>query len=86
MSNGSIVRATRVHLKLSQSHFAELLGVHAMTVSKWERDKLEPPRWYKGIMSVLTSVDVTGVDVEHHMVMFGPIATLCTLFKLYVAN
>ena len=33
---------TRTALGLTQAEFAQLLGVHAMTVSKWERGDASP--------------------------------------------
>jgi putative transcriptional regulator len=33
---------TRTVLGLTQAEFAQLLGVHAMTVSKWERNEANP--------------------------------------------
>lgn len=36
------VSLLRHHLALTQRAFAELLGVHPMTVSKWERGQLSP--------------------------------------------
>jgi DNA-binding transcriptional regulator YiaG len=34
--NGELIKAFRRHLKLSQTEFADLLGVHQATVSQWE--------------------------------------------------
>lgn len=36
------VRSVRQRLKFTQAQFAHLLGVHALTVSKWERGLLAP--------------------------------------------
>lgn len=35
---------------LTQAHFADLLGVHALTVSKWERGKLTPSPRQRAMM------------------------------------
>lgn len=45
-----LVRAARRALDLSQDLFAQLLGVHEMTVSKWERGLLEPGEWHKDLL------------------------------------
>jgi len=43
----------RQRLGLSQSAFAELLGVHAMTVSKWERGVLKPGAHQQRLLKAL---------------------------------
>lgn len=37
---GAEVKSIRESLRLNQAQFAQLLGVHSLTVSKWERDIL----------------------------------------------
>jgi molybdopterin-binding protein len=43
----------RQRLGLSQSAFAQLLGVHAMTVSKWERGVLKPSAHQQRVLKAL---------------------------------
>ena len=43
----------RQRLGLTQVRLAELTGVHAMTVSKWERGVLRPSRHQREILTVL---------------------------------
>ena len=43
----------RQRLGLSQSAFAQLLGVHAMTVSKWERGVLKPSAHQQRLLKAL---------------------------------
>ncbi len=43
----------RQRLRLTQGRLAELLGVHAMTVSKWERGVLFPAPHQAGVLDVL---------------------------------
>jgi len=38
-------------LNLSQAQFGNLFGVHAMTVSKWERGVLTPTDYQKALMA-----------------------------------
>ncbi|MBF2000001.1 MAG: helix-turn-helix transcriptional regulator [Synechococcales cyanobacterium C42_A2020_086] len=42
--NGELIKAFRKHLKLSQTEFAELLGVNQATVSQWENNVYQPTR------------------------------------------
>jgi transcriptional regulator with XRE-family HTH domain len=37
------IRNLRLRLRYTQSRLAALVGVHALTVSRWERDDLIPP-------------------------------------------
>jgi DNA-binding XRE family transcriptional regulator len=36
------IRGVRERLRLTQTQFAQLLGVHPLTISKWERGVLVP--------------------------------------------
>jgi putative transcriptional regulator len=49
MDSGNIT-ALRKALGLSQSEFGQLLGVHAMTASKWERGVLTPSAYQQALM------------------------------------
>lgn len=40
----------RNSLGLTQEKFGQLLGVHPMTVSKWERGELEPTAYQMGLL------------------------------------
>lgn len=41
----------RKSLKLTQQEFAQLLGVHHMTASKWERGELKPTGYQLALMT-----------------------------------
>lgn len=41
MGNGEIVKL-RKRMGLNQEQFAQLLGVHKLTVSRWERGEAKP--------------------------------------------
>ena len=43
---------TRHRLGLTQIEFAALLGVHPLTVSKWERGALEPSSYFEALIAV----------------------------------
>ena len=47
------VRPVREKLGLSQKELAELLGTHAMTVSKWERGVLQPSEHHRRILRAM---------------------------------
>lgn len=42
MMNPKTIVATRESLGLTQAQLAQLVGVHVLTISKWERDVLTP--------------------------------------------
>lgn len=52
---------TRTRLGLSQGEIAELLGVHAMTVSKWERGVLAPNDHQREILRALSEAAEKGL-------------------------
>lgn len=57
----SSTKALRERLNLSQKALAELLGVHAMTVSKWERGVLAPSAHQRRMLRALTGAAASGV-------------------------
>lgn len=50
----------RKRLTLSQAELAELIGVHPMTVSKWERGQLKPNAWQRSLYAALGRIDFLG--------------------------
>lgn len=44
------IRSLRISINLTQEHFAQLLGVHSLTVSKWERGLLKPQPYHQALM------------------------------------
>lgn len=55
------LKPLRVRLDLSQKELAKLLGVHVMTVSKWERGVLEPNEHQRRILRALTDAAEKGL-------------------------
>lgn len=55
------LKPLRARLNLSQSELAKILGVHAMTVSKWERGVLAPTAHQKQILSALSHAARNGL-------------------------
>jgi molybdopterin-binding protein len=58
------VRALRDRLELAQRELAELVGVHAMTVSKWERGVLAPNAHQRSILRALSDAAERGIKVR----------------------
>ena len=52
---GREIKQIREKLGLSQAHFGQLLGVHAMTVSKWERGALSPNGYQETLMKTFNT-------------------------------
>jgi molybdopterin-binding protein len=55
------LKSLRERLNLSQKELGDLLGVHVMTVSKWERGVLEPGDHHKRILGALTNAAEQGL-------------------------
>jgi molybdopterin-binding protein len=55
------VRQLRARLGLGQADFARLLGVHAMTVSKWERKVLQPNEHQRNVLRALSAAAEQGL-------------------------
>ena len=47
--NASKIRKLRGQLGLNQAEFAQLAGVHPITVSKWERDEAVPSAYQNAL-------------------------------------
>ncbi|PSO67880.1 MAG: transcriptional regulator [Cyanobacteria bacterium QH_7_48_89] len=59
-----LVRETRTRLGLTQTQFAQLLGVSFQTVNRWENGKTKPlPMALKRIEQELQLLDHRGVDL-----------------------
>ncbi len=56
------LRNLRKRLRLSQAELGQLVGVHAMTVSKWERGVLEPNPYQLALLERFTLAPVGGVS------------------------
>lgn len=47
--NAATILSLRKRLNLNQVEFAQLSGVHPITVSKWERSETEPTSYQKAL-------------------------------------
>lgn len=45
----------RQRLALTQAELAALLGVHLVTVSRWERGTLKPSNWHLSVLAVFAA-------------------------------
>ncbi len=57
------IRAVRQSLGMTQAQFAQLLGVHNLTVSKWERGILEPSPYHVALMRSFSLAAARDPDV-----------------------
>lgn len=55
------LKPLRARLNLSQKELGKLLGVHVMTVSKWERGVLEPSGHQKRVLRALADAAENGL-------------------------
>ncbi len=84
---GPGIRSTRQALFLTQAGLGVLVGVHAVTVSKWERGKLQPSPWMGALLSALHFTSLTmsrdvRTQVPALIASHGPIAALGFLLPL----
>lgn len=88
MSTTEII-SLRNSMKLSQPQFAQLFGVHPITVIRWEKGIKEPTDYQVGLMnSFKTAADteeVKNVGIGGMLVTVGVIAVLALLLGLAVA-
>ena len=58
------IQKLRKDLRLSQSEFGNLFGIHSMTVSKWERDVLRPNPYQFAVMEEFRKASKTDSVAE----------------------
>ena len=81
MTPAAQVKHTRHQLGLKQRELAALLGVHAITVSRWESGALSPPPYQLALLRHFGQVELPkGADVGVLLVTSGAIGTLERLF------
>lgn len=61
----------RLNLGITQGELAALLGVHPITVSKWERRKAEPSPWQCAALKMLWAVYADHLDVSTYIAQYG---------------
>lgn len=80
------ISSLRGKLRLTQEQFAQLLGVHSLTVSKWERGVLIPTPYQTALMHSFASAahkqpTIGGPALASIMLGAGVAAALLILLK-----
>lgn len=79
------IQQVREKLRLTQAQFGQLLGVHPMTVSKWERDVAQPTPYQEALIQQFTIASTTKEvqkrDLSGLLVGAGIIAVLALLLS-----
>lgn len=79
------VQQVREKLRLTQAQFGQLLGVHPMTVSKWERGVAQPTPYQLALIQQFTVAstkkEVQKSDLSSLLVGAGIIAVLALLIS-----
>jgi transcriptional regulator with XRE-family HTH domain len=87
---GNQVSALRQKLGLSQVQLAQLLGVHPLTVSKWERDVLAPTDHHVQLLASFAKARrakaAIGSEVAALLVTAGVVVALFTLLEAAIGN
>lgn len=80
----------RNRLGLSQSQLAELLGVHPLTVSKWERGVLRPSAHHEALLDSFEKArranKAIGEEVRSALVAAGVVLALYLLLSAAVGE
>lgn len=87
MSSEDIYKLRRV-LGLNQDKFGQLLGIHAMTVSKWERGVLRPTPYQIAMMEAFNKAarkEEIKRTLKNILVAAGVVAAVYLLLK-YARN
>ena len=82
--NADKIKQLRKKLGLSQEKLGQLLDVHTMTVSKWERGVLEPTPYQSAMMDEFekaTSKPEVKSSLKHVLIAAGVVAALYLLLK-----
>jgi DNA-binding transcriptional regulator YiaG len=80
------IKSIRMDLELTQERFAQLLGAHSITVSKWERGILKPSTWQHAIIEcahiALQKKPEQVKDLDYLLVADGIPGALYQLLKI----
>lgn len=78
------IKALRESLGLNQAEFAKLMGVHPMTVSKWERGILWPSSYQEEFFDQFQAAakhKIARDELKNTLITMGVIAALILLFQ-----
>ena len=82
--DGAAIKQVRSHLELSQAELATILGVHWVTVSKWERGVLAPDPYRDALLVRFSEASAKrefGDSVARALIGQGVAAALFLLLK-----
>ena len=82
--NADRIKQLRKKLGISQDKLGQLLDVHTMTVSKWERDVLEPTPYQVAMMEEFekaASKPKVKLELKHVLIAAGVVAAVFLLLK-----
>lgn len=86
--NPTDVASIRTKLGLSQAQLAALLGVHALTVSKWERGLLRPTAHQEALLSSFAKAGnankTVGDEAKNALIAAGVVVALYILLNAAV--
>ena len=79
--NATDIRSTRARLGLSQVEFAQLTGVHPITVSKWERAESVPTPYQNALFDQFSEAarDQTVRDTLRNILVGAGVAVALAL-------
>lgn len=78
-----MVVAARRNLGVTQAQLAQLLNVHPLTVSRWERGTLDPNPWHVGMLEAFVKVQQHGIASPYPVMLKvnGPRAALYFILR-----
>lgn len=82
--NALDIKSIREALGLNQLQFAQLLGVHPITVSKWERDVASPTDYQAAFLSqfqLAAQNKIATDELKNVLIVAGVIAALVLIFQ-----
>lgn len=74
----------RKKLGLNQAQFAQLFGIHQMTISRWERGELAPTPYHEAMLTefkIAAEKEITKNTLTKLMIGAGIIAAIYFLLK-----
>jgi putative transcriptional regulator len=60
-----VVRAIREAAKISQSHFAKLIGVNLRTLQNWEQHRTRPTGPTRALLEIVASNPKSAIEALH---------------------
>ena len=84
------LKILRQNLRISQAKLAALIGVHPLSVSKWERGLLKPNRYKSELLHAFYKASKRNPELKntfsHYMKTNGAIPALSKLLEIAFKN